>query len=173
MGARILTDQNQPSITPEEERARLSGYPALDRAVEEKRARLSRHPKIVRAFTYVRGQWNPLSSYAKVAIIVGVFFFLVLGPVYFILAFIEGIIQGFRMLGALWAVFFLALYFVPAIVAYKRHHRQTLAITVLNVAAGWTGLGWVAALVWACTGDVVKEVSSVELPIDKSTDRLM
>src|SRR5665647_1000268 len=88
MGPGILTDQNQPSITPEEERARLS-----------------RHPNLVRAFTYVRDQWNPLSSYAKVAIIVGVFFFLVLGPVYFILAFIEGIIQGFRMLGALWAVF--------------------------------------------------------------------
>jgi hypothetical protein len=47
----------------------------------------------------------------------------------------------------------LALYFVPSIVAVKRAHRNTLAIVVLNVFLGWTGLGWIAALVWACTND--------------------
>lgn len=29
-----------------------------------------------------------------------------------------------------------------------------MAITVLNVVLGWTGLGWIGALVWACTTDV-------------------
>jgi hypothetical protein len=36
-------------------------------------------------------------------------------------------------------------------VAWLRYHPQTLAVTVLNGFLGWTGLGWIAALVWACT----------------------
>src|SRR5690349_18167920 len=41
----------------------------------------------------------------------------------------------------------LALYFVPAIVASQRQHPNREAITVLNLVAGWTLLGWVVALV--------------------------
>jgi hypothetical protein len=52
----------------------------------------------------------------------------------------------------LWIVAAL-LYFIPAVVAVRRHHRQRLAITVLNVLLGWTLIGWVVALVWACTAD--------------------
>ncbi len=48
----------------------------------------------------------------------------------------------------------LVLYFIPAIVASVRHHRNRMAITVLNVFLGWTLIGWVAALVWASTADV-------------------
>jgi hypothetical protein len=44
----------------------------------------------------------------------------------------------------------LTLYFLPLIVAKTRNHRQTLAIGVLNFLAGWTLIGWVVALVWAC-----------------------
>jgi hypothetical protein len=43
----------------------------------------------------------------------------------------------------------LAIYFIPSIVASVRHHRNKLAITVLNVFGGWTVIGWVVALVWA------------------------
>ena len=42
-------------------------------------------------------------------------------------------------------------YFVPAIVAGTREHHQTFAIVILNVVGGWTLVGWVVALVWACT----------------------
>jgi hypothetical protein len=45
---------------------------------------------------------------------------------------------------------FIVLYMLPAIVASCRGHHQTLAITVLNIFAGWTALGWLVALVWAC-----------------------
>jgi hypothetical protein len=38
-------------------------------------------------------------------------------------------------------------------VAFARHHRQSLAIFLLNLFAGWTFIGWVAALIWA----VIKE----------------
>lgn len=52
------------------------------------------------------------------------------------------------------AVFFPAaatLYFAPAIVAQESKHPNAMAIGVLNLLAGWTVLGWVAALVWAYT----------------------
>src|SRR5579862_6111352 len=46
------------------------------------------------------------------------------------------------------------LYWVPMIVSISRRHRSRLAIFVLNALLGWTVLGWIAALVWACTNDV-------------------
>jgi len=46
-----------------------------------------------------------------------------------------------------------ALYFLPTIITLARHKKQTLAIVLLNIFAGWTGIGWIAALIWA----VVKE----------------
>jgi hypothetical protein len=42
------------------------------------------------------------------------------------------------------------LYFVPTLVAGWRGHAQTTAIFVLNLLLGFTVLGWVGALVWAC-----------------------
>ena len=42
-----------------------------------------------------------------------------------------------------------ALYFVPAIVASRRQHKQHRAIFWLNLLLGFTYVGWVAALVWA------------------------
>lgn len=57
--------------------------------------------------------------------------------------------------------FSILIYFLPAIVAIKRQHCNTLAILVLNIFLGWTFLGWVGALVWAfmahsksCTKDI-------------------
>jgi hypothetical protein len=47
--------------------------------------------------------------------------------------------------------FTLAIYFVPTIVACHREHHQRFAIFVLNLVLGWTFLGWVGALIWACT----------------------
>jgi hypothetical protein len=45
----------------------------------------------------------------------------------------------------------LLLYFIPTIVAAMREHHQRGAIFVLNLLLGWTLLGWVVALVLACT----------------------
>jgi hypothetical protein len=47
------------------------------------------------------------------------------------------------------------VYFMPTIVALKRKHPQESAIGALNVLLGWTFLGWVGALVWACTAPPV------------------
>jgi Superinfection immunity protein len=48
----------------------------------------------------------------------------------------------------------LAVYFVPAIIAFSRNHRNRAAILVLDLLLGWTLLGWVAALVWSLTADI-------------------
>jgi hypothetical protein len=43
------------------------------------------------------------------------------------------------------------LYFLPSIVG---HNKQNAAgIFVLNLLLGWTLIGWVAAMVWACSSD--------------------
>jgi hypothetical protein len=53
-------------------------------------------------------------------------------------------------------IILLAVYFFPAIIAGKRKHRAVLAIFVLNFCLGWTFVGWVISLVWACTPNVEK-----------------
>jgi len=46
----------------------------------------------------------------------------------------------------------LGLYFFPAFVG--RNKRNAKAILVLNLFLGWTLIGWVIALVWACVKDL-------------------
>ena len=43
------------------------------------------------------------------------------------------------------------IYFLPALIAYQRYHKSRHAIFVLNLLFGGTGIGWVAALIWALT----------------------
>jgi hypothetical protein len=45
----------------------------------------------------------------------------------------------------------LVMYVLPAILASLRGHSQAGAIWVLNLLLGWTVVGWVGSLVWACT----------------------
>lgn len=41
------------------------------------------------------------------------------------------------------------LYFVPTFIAVGRNHHQKLAIFVVNLVGGITGIAWVAALIWS------------------------
>lgn len=50
-------------------------------------------------------------------------------------------------------LFIIFAYFIPTVVAVVGRHRQAGAIGVLNVFLGWTVVGWVVALVWACMED--------------------
>lgn len=43
------------------------------------------------------------------------------------------------------------IYFLPAMVAISRHHLNTLSIFLTNLTLGVTGIGWIIALIWACT----------------------
>jgi hypothetical protein len=41
------------------------------------------------------------------------------------------------------------LYFLPLITAKRRNHPNTAGIGILNMAFGWTCIGWILAYVWA------------------------
>jgi len=46
-----------------------------------------------------------------------------------------------------------AIYFLPTVVAAARHKHNTMAIFLLNLFLGWSGIAWVMALVWAAMVD--------------------
>jgi H+/Cl- antiporter ClcA len=47
----------------------------------------------------------------------------------------------------------LFVYFLPTLFANQRRHRERRPIFVLNLLAGWTFAGLVAALVWSLTSN--------------------
>ncbi len=51
------------------------------------------------------------------------------------------------------ALFLAGFYFVPTVIATRRNASNVAWIVVLNLVLGWTVLGWIAALVWACTDE--------------------
>ena len=50
-------------------------------------------------------------------------------------------------------IFALAIYFVPAVVAFLRGHRSRLAILFVNLFLGWMLIGWLWAMIWSLTGN--------------------
>jgi hypothetical protein len=58
------------------------------------------------------------------------------GSVFGIIAFIVGLV----------------IYFIPTIIAIMRHHRNLLAIILINIFLGWTFVGWIVSLIWAIVG---------------------
>lgn len=56
------------------------------------------------------------------------------------------------------------LYFLPIMIAANRKHHNVASIAVVNVFLGWTLLGWVISLAWACSQ--VKTISqAISSPI--------
>ncbi|MBJ3784102.1 superinfection immunity protein [Devosia sediminis] len=66
----------------------------------------------------------------------------------------------FGILSLFFFVALIVLYFVPSIIAFRRRHRNRWAIFALNLVLGWSFLGWVASLIWACVagGDLTPKV---------------
>lgn len=58
------------------------------------------------------------------------------------------------------------IYFLPAIIAYRRAHKEHIAIAILVLLTGWTFIGWVVAMVWAYTTDI-ESGSSATSPVNK------
>lgn len=50
-------------------------------------------------------------------------------------------------------IILITLYFIPIVVATLTQKRNASAIFLLNLFLGWTFVGWVVALVWACAKD--------------------
>ncbi|MFY9753022.1 MAG: superinfection immunity protein [Candidatus Acidiferrales bacterium] len=51
------------------------------------------------------------------------------------------------------------LYFLPTFVGRNRH--DATGIFLVNFVLGWTVIGWVAAMIWACTPDMRVPVMAV------------
>jgi hypothetical protein len=41
--------------------------------------------------------------------------------------------------------------FLPTLIALLRGHDNTFAIFLTNLLLGWTGIGWIIALIWSFT----------------------
>jgi hypothetical protein len=61
------------------------------------------------------------------------------------------------MLGAIFTfatlfglIFGLVLLFLPTVVARSRNHPNAAAIFLVNLFFGWTFIGWMVSLLWAC-----------------------
>mgnify|MGYP006433950487 CR=1 FL=1 len=66
----------------------------------------------------------------------------------------------------------LAVYFIPAIIAMARGHRQSGAILVINLILGWTFLGWIAALVWAFVDNNAAPTDATSKPAEPIPESL-
>lgn len=49
------------------------------------------------------------------------------------------------------AVFLVAMYFLPTIIAFIRGHASKWGILLLNIFLGWTLLFWFIALLWSAS----------------------
>ena len=53
------------------------------------------------------------------------------------------------LLGSIYVILLVTVYFLPSIVAMCRKHVNFTAIFILNLFLGFTLFGWVLALIWA------------------------
>ena len=56
----------------------------------------------------------------------------------------DGVIGGFAIVLVL-----IALYWLPTFIAWRRHVHGLGQVVIVNLFLGWTGIGWVVALVMA------------------------
>jgi hypothetical protein len=65
----------------------------------------------------------------------------------------ESFVDGICNLIGFWLVagFMFGIYLAPSIIAIVRDHHRLPWIGLMNFAAGWTVVGWIAALVWSMT----------------------
>lgn len=66
----------------------------------------------------------------------------------------------------------LSLYLIPSFVALFRHHHNISGVLIVNVLTGWTGLGWIAALVMACLPGPAKPAAPAALYDTQTGERL-
>ncbi|MFM0204543.1 superinfection immunity protein [Paraburkholderia fungorum] len=67
--------------------------------------------------------------------------------------------SGVVILQAIAAVFALALYFLPSILADRRKRHDVLTLALFNACLGWTGFGWLLALYWSLQPNPPKNVA--------------
>lgn len=78
------------------------------------------------------------------------------------------------------ALLLIVPYFLPTIIAFSKGRKNKTAIFILNLLLGWTLLGWIACLVWACISDqqpqniyITNTSSSENLPKKESEKEMI
>jgi hypothetical protein len=61
-----------------------------------------------------------------------------------------------------------ALFLVPWLIAKNRGHHQTGAILAVTLLLGWTGIGWIGALIWSLTAVQKSAPAPSAPPVDPS-----
>ena len=59
------------------------------------------------------------------------------------------------------------IYFLPSTIAFHRRVPNKWAILILNFTLGWTGVAWVAALVWSLTNSSRKQLQQPTIIINQ------
>ena len=59
-------------------------------------------------------------------------------------------------------LFLTLLYFMPTIVGHN--HRNVLSIFLVNFFLGWTVIGWIVAMIWACSAEARPQVLMIAGP---------
>jgi hypothetical protein len=59
-------------------------------------------------------------------------------------------------------LFLTLLYFMPTIVGHN--HRNVLSIFLVNFFLGWTVIGWIVAMIWACSADARPQMLMIAGP---------
>ncbi|WP_229514925.1 superinfection immunity protein [Paraburkholderia terrae] len=54
-------------------------------------------------------------------------------------------------------IILIVLYIVPSIIAYHRQHASRMAILLINIAFGWTAVGWLLSLIWSLANSNVPQ----------------
>lgn len=54
------------------------------------------------------------------------------------------------MEGLIIVVLVLGFYFLPVVIAWQNDHNSLVTIFVVDLLFGWTILGWLACVIWAC-----------------------
>ncbi len=64
---------------------------------------------------------------------------------------------SFGFFGFPFAILGIAVYFLPTIIGAVRHAKSIVGIILVNIFAGWTGVGWIIALIWSLVGVAEKK----------------
>lgn len=55
-----------------------------------------------------------------------------------------------------WSILIFCAYFLPTLIAGFRGHKNGTPILLVNLLFGWTGIGWIWALLWSTTSHTRK-----------------
>lgn len=62
------------------------------------------------------------------------------------------------------------IYFLPGLIAFARRRRRAGSILVTNLVLGWTGVGWVIALLWSLLGSGAGPRHAPPAPVHATAD---